>query len=319
MLQPIVLIPAWRHGEMTPWGGETLKTLFGKDIPGPRTGESLELSAIPGLESRDAQGRTLTELIALHGQALTGTRVGSPFPLLLKLIDARERLSVQVHPGDAYAQQHHSKPGKNEGWVVLQAAPGAQLIMGLRGGTTREVLRAASRKGREMESLLRSIEVHPGDVFYIPEGTVHAIGAGLVLYEIQQSSDITYRLYDWERVDKYGHGRQLHLEDSLAVINPAAQPLPEQASVISQETNGLHERLLDTSYFRLDRLSDCEGFTWISEPARCSVLTALSPVALAWEGHSLQLSTGQSALLPAQGYPLRLSGKSALLASPATN
>ncbi|HPA61402.1 MAG TPA: class I mannose-6-phosphate isomerase [Clostridia bacterium] len=319
MLQPIVLIPAWRHGEMTPWGGEALKTHFGKDAPGPRAGESLELSSIPGLESRDAQGRTLSELIALYGQALTGARVGSPLPLLLKLIDAREQLSVQVHPGDGYAQLHHGKLGKNEAWVVLQTAPGAQMILGLRKGTTKDALRAASLKGREVEGLLRSVEVHPGDVFYIPEGTVHAIGAGIVLYEVQQSSDITYRLYDWGRVDKHGRSRQLHLEDSLAVVNLAAQPVPAQASVISQREDGLHERLLDTPFFRLDRLSGCDKFACLPDPARCSVLTALSPMTLAWEAQSLQLSAGQSALLPAMGYPLRLSGKSALIAFPATD
>ncbi|NLE70315.1 MAG: class I mannose-6-phosphate isomerase [Clostridiales bacterium] len=317
MLKPIVMTPAWRHGAMTPWGGEKLKDLYQKDSPGERAGECLEMSAIPGLESRDEQGRTLNELIAQHGSALIGRKVSLPFPLLLKLIDAKDQLSVQVHPGDEYAHEHHGKLGKNEAWVILHAEPGAQLTVGLLEGISKPGLEAASLAGPDVEGLLRRVYVQPGDVFYIPAGTVHAIGGGLVLYEIQQSSDVTYRLYDWGRVDKEGKGRELHLDHSLAVVDLEGRPLPALPSLIEDDETGKWERMLDTPYFQLDRLTDCRQLRLQPDPDRFSVLTAFSPMTLAYEGGDVGLQPGQTALLPADGYPLQVTGASALVARPA--
>ena len=124
---PILMYPAFRHGSQTPWGGSKLREVFGKEIPDDSTGEALELSAIPGLNSRDQNGRPLEELIDRYGMELVGTRVGKPFPLLLKLLDAREQLSVQVHPDDAFAAQKEGKLGKTEAWLVISAQPGAKL------------------------------------------------------------------------------------------------------------------------------------------------------------------------------------------------
>lgn len=317
MLKPIIMTPAWRHGAMTPWGGEQLKDLYHKDSPGEKAGECLELSAIPGLESTDEQGNTLSQLIEQHGSALLGTQVSLPFPLLLKLIDAREQLSVQVHPGDEYAKEHHGKLGKNEAWVILHAEPGAQLTVGLMEGISKPGLKAASLAGPDVEGLLRRVYVQPGDVFYIPAGTVHAIGGGLVLYEIQQSSDVTYRLYDWGRVDKEGKGRELHLDHSLAVVDLDGRPLPALPSLMQDDETGKWERMLDTPYFQLDRLSGCAGLMLDPDPARFSVLTAFSPMTLAFENGEVQLQPGQTALLPADGYPLKVTGESALVARPA--
>ena len=130
-LNPIRMNPAYRYGAMTPWGGDRLQLIFGKDIPDERTGEGLEVSAIPGLESRDEQGNTLPELIEKYGEALVGTHVKGPFPLLLKLLDAKDTLSVQVHPDDAYAARVENKLGKTEAWymsggssTVLTVMPG---------------------------------------------------------------------------------------------------------------------------------------------------------------------------------------------------
>ena len=168
-----------------------------------------------------------------------------------------------------------------------------------------------------MEGLLRSVYVQPGDIFYIPAGTVHAIGGGLVLYEIQQSSDVTYRLYDWGRVDSEGKGRDLHLDHSLQVVDLSGRPVPPVAWILQDDEAGRLERMLDTPYFQLDRLSDCQGLLLEPDAERFSVLTALSPMTLAFEDGEVKLQAGQTALLPADGYPLQVTGASALLARPA--
>ena len=315
-LPPFRMRPAWRHGAMTPWGGEKLRLLYGKDSPGPHAGESLELSAIPGLESRAEDGRTLSQLIAQYGQALTGTKVGSPFPLLVKLIDAKEQLSVQVHPDDDYAQAHHGKPGKNEAWVILDCEPGASLTIGLRDGTSYEQLREAVENTGEIERILRTVKVSPGEVYSIPAGTVHAIGKGLVLYEIQQSSDVTYRLYDWGRLDKNGKGRELHPKQSLDVVKYHASPLPALPKPIKSSNSGVLERLLDTPFCLLDRLRDGRGVMREPDLERFRVLTAVKPMTIHWDSGELPLPAGQTALLPADGFSLNLSGESALLAAP---
>jgi mannose-6-phosphate isomerase len=301
---------------MTPWGGEKLRLLYSKDSPGPHAGESLELSAIPGLESRAEDGRTLSQLIVQYGQALTGTKVGNPFPLLVKLIDAKEQLSVQVHPDDDYAQAYHGKPGKNEAWVILDCEPDARLIIGLKGGINHEQLLKALEKNGEIESCLRTVKVSPGEVYSIPAGTIHAIGKGLVLYEIQQSSDVTYRLYDWGRLDKNGKGRELHPKQSLDVVKYHASPLPALPKPIKSSSSGVLERLLDTPFFLLDRLRETKGFVTEPDLERFRVLTAVKPMTIHWDSGELPLSAGQTALLPADGFSLSLSGESALLAAP---
>lgn len=315
-IAPMILTPAWRHGSLTPWGGDRLHSLFGKASPGPMAGESLELSAIPGLESRDAEGRTLPQLLERFGARLAGTRVGSPFPLLLKLIDARERLSVQVHPDDQYAGLHHGKLGKNEAWAILACDQGAQLVIGLLEGVTKEALHAASLAGKGVEKLLRTVEVAPGDVFYIPAGTVHAIGAGIVLYEIQQTSDVTYRLYDWGRTGPDGKGRELHLAQSLDVVDLGSAPQKAQPRVLGAGAQGIRERLLDTPFFVLDRLRDCKQLRLKPDPERFAALTALEALSLSWAEGGIHLAAGQTALLPADGFPLDVTGRSALLAKP---
>ena len=146
---------------------------------------------------------------------------------------------------------------------------------------------------------------------------MHAIRAGTVLLEVQQGSDITYRLYDWGRVDKEGKGRELHLDHSLAVVDLDGRPLPALPSLMQDDETGKWERMLDTPYFQLDRLSGCAGLMLDPDPARFSVLTAFSPMTLAFENGEVQLQPGQTALLPADGYPLKVTGESARVARPA--
>ena len=162
-MKPIVMTPAFRYGKATPWGGDSFRTMYGQDIPDEHTGEALVFSALPGLNSRDASGRTLTELIGEYGEALLGTDVSEPVPLLVKLIDARQDLSVQVHPDDEYAARVEHKLGKTEGWIILRAEPGARLVYGINPGYGTETLRKLCQRGAADHHVHRpELRLHAG-------------------------------------------------------------------------------------------------------------------------------------------------------------
>ncbi len=315
-LPPILMYPSFRHGKSTPWGGARLRDLFGKETPDAKTGESLEVSVIPGLNSTDADGTQLSRLIERYGKALIGTEVKGDFPLLLKLIDAREALSVQVHPGDSYALKNENKLGKTEAWVVLDAKPNAKLVYGIKEGVDAEALADAAEKGRVLEDLLRYIPVSKGDVLHIPAGTVHAIGEGIVLYEIQQSSDVTYRFYDWERRDEHGNKRTLHTKQALDVTKLGAPPEKAVPVPLPMEGVGHLEQLLSTPYFCIHRYTNCENVLLQADRRRFGMLTALSAARLYYADRSMQLTAGQTVLLPANGEDLRLWGDEFLYSCP---
>ena len=216
------------------WGGTKLKTLFNKAAATDQLGESWELSGVENDESVVVNGflagNNLTELIEIYMGELVGDKVyeqyGLTFPLLFKLIDANENLSIQVHPGDEVAAERHNSFGKTEMWYVLDAEEGAELIIGFsKDQTSEEYLDALEND--TVEDLLQHVKVKKGDVFFIPAGLVHAIGKGVVVAEIQQSSDITYRIYDFKRVDEHGNGRELHTEQALDVIDFSATLHPK--------------------------------------------------------------------------------------------
>ena len=315
-LKPIAMYPAYRFGTSTPWGGKGLKEMYKKPIPDDRTGEALEVSCIPGLCSRDETGRELPELIARYGAALTGSEVHSPFPLLLKLLDARDTLSVQVHPDDDYAARVEGKLGKTEAWVILRAQEGAELVYGVIPGCTKEALHDASVAGSEVEKYLRRVKVKAGETYYIPSGMVHAIGQGIMLYEIQQSSDVTYRFYDWERTDKQGNKRQLHLEKALDVTDLSLCPDAVIPCVLSDDETGLHERILDEKYFGLDRYTRCNGMMIHPDRRRFAILTALADGEMTVGGENIAIPAGQTYLMPADGEDVYLKGDMYLLAYP---
>ena len=301
---PVPMTPAFRGGKLTPWGGEKLRTVFGKAIREVPTGESLEISCIPGLESRDEEGRTLTELIAAHGEDYAGRYAGKPFPLLLKLIDAREPLSVQVHPNNEYAaREENGKLGKTEAWLILDAPEDAELVYGIVPGTDRDTLRAACEAGSAVAPLLRRVRVRPGDVCFIPAGCVHAIGAGITLYEIQQSSDVTYRFYDWDRTDAQGRKRELHLRKGLDVTDLDLCPSPKHWDGRPGVTRMLEER-----YFSLD-LIRAEGRTGLPALTDFGFLTALDEgLTLRWDGGERTMVRGESFFLPHACPALTLEG-----------
>lgn len=302
-LLPLKMHPAFRGGKLTPWGGEKLRTVYSKPIAEVPTGESLEVSCIPGLESVDDTCVKLPDLIARYGAAFAGEYATRPFPLLLKLIDAAEPLSVQVHPNDEYAHRvENGKLGKTEAWLILDAPEGSELVYGIQPGTTLDTLRTACEQGAAVEPLLRRVAVRPGDVCFIPAGCVHAIGAGILLYEIQQSSDVTYRFYDWDRVDKNGNRRELHLQKALDVTDLSFAldpiPAPEQPVV----------RVLDETYFTLD-LIRADAPIVLPPVTSFGLLTALDgDLTLCYESGTMLLRKGESAYLPHTVPAITISG-----------
>ncbi len=208
------------------WGGERLRQLKGLAPDALPTGESWEVSAVSGSPSVVANGalagRTLTELTEMYGASLLGERVvaqkGKEFPLLVKLIDAKRDLSIQVHPDDALARARHGCQGKTEMWYVMDAAPDATLYSGFSARITPEEYAQRVADGTICDVLARH-SVKTGDVFFIPAGRPHAIGSGIILAEIQQSSDITYRIYDYNRLGLDGKPRQLHTAEAAAALD----------------------------------------------------------------------------------------------------
>lgn len=209
------------------WGGKKLSSSFGKAFPADaKVGESWEVSAVNGSESvvvnGEFKGKSLPALIDGFGADLLGKKVfdkhGGKFPLLIKFIDANDALSVQVHPDDDYAMKNHNSFGKTEIWFVLEAEEGAQINCGLNISVSKDDIKKAVEEGN-LQNQLNFINVKKGDVIFVPAGRVHALMKGVVIAEVQQSSDITFRLYDWDRRDAEGNSRELHIEQALDVID----------------------------------------------------------------------------------------------------
>lgn len=208
------------------WGGEKLKTILNKPITSKITGESWELSTVEGdvsvVANGELKGKSLMELIDESPNEILGTEVykrfGKQFPLLFKYLDAREDLSIQVHPNDKLAKERHNSFGKTEMWYVTQADADARIIVGFKENSSKEEY-LKHLNDKSLVSILDTVKAKPGDVFFLETGTVHAIGAGLVVAEIQQTSDITYRLYDFDRKDAQGNTRELHVDLALDAIN----------------------------------------------------------------------------------------------------
>ena len=200
------------------WGGTKLKDVFGYAIPSDKVGECWAISAHPNgpsvVENGPLKGLTLAEVWEQHREVF-GNVAGDVFPLLTKILDAADDLSVQVHPDDAYGLAHEGELGKTECWYVIEADEGAEIIYGHHAKTKAE-LETMIREG-QWDHLLRRIKVNKGDFFHVPSGTIHAIGAGIMILETQQSSDTTYRVYDYDRKDDSGQPRELHIQQSVDV------------------------------------------------------------------------------------------------------
>ncbi len=311
-LYPLLMAPSFRHGAETPWGGHLLRDALMKDAPEGAVGASLEISALPGEESTVANGphagKPLSRMIELWGDDLTGP-TGGDFPLLLKLLDPAMPLSVQVHPDDAYAAENEHGHGKTEAWVVLNAESGSQIVYGA--DTHGESLEKLVAEGRLREGL-RFVNVRPGDVYYIPSGMLHALGEGVMVYEIQQSSDLTYRFWDWDRVDENGKGRELHVEKALAVCKPEDRLEKIEGTTVLCK-GGSRTYYISDAHFELCRLN-LSGKMPL-ESGRMLFLTPLSPCVLRWGDEALELNAFDSVLVPAALEGAVLEGETKVLMS----
>ncbi len=279
-----------------PWGGRNLESKLGRTIPAGIVAESWDIAAHPNgssvVNNGPLAGSTLPEVQQLMGEALVGecsseAQNSGKFPLLIKILDANRWLSVQVHPNDEYGLRNEGEYGKTEMWVVLRAEPGAELIYGFKPGITRDAYAAIIGTDASTEPLHR-VAVKPGDVIFVPAGAIHALGPGVMVTEIQQNSDTTYRIWDW------GRPRPLHLRQSLDVLNfDQVEPGPVQPEVLLDEDGFCIERLARCPYFETERITmqagndyfgQCDGTTfelWAVIEGNATLYSDADPVSLA--------------------------------------
>ncbi len=299
-LYPLRLAPIFRRYL---WGGRKLASLLGKEIGPERDyAESWEVVDRGNDQSRVTAGPlagvTLHELVINHGQDLLGHHHPQPrFPLLFKYLDCEKMLSVQVHPNDDQAAKLTPPDfGKTEAWVIVSADPGSVIYGGLKRGFDRAALEREVNRGT-CELCLHAIKPHAGDCIFIPSGTVHALGAGLLIAEIQQSSDTTFRLYDWNRRDESTQARPLHIEQALAVIDFNRGPVEPQKSVRTDRK--IAKRLVECEKFVLDRLEFSDP-QMIGGDGRCHIVSVLHGSAeVSGDAVSAPLRIGQTILIPA--------------------
>lgn len=286
------------------WGGHRIPGTFNRPVNMPRCAESWELSDRPEgmsvVANGPLSGQTFREVLSRYGPAILGSAATSAgFPLLIKLIDANRRLSVQVHPSDATAARFGGE-AKTEMWYVLEGAPDARVFAGLTEGTTEASFRDAIANGT-VEETLRSIPVKPGDAIYIPGGRVHAIAEGCLLLEVQQNSNTTYRVYDWGRLGADGQPRALHVEEAIQVIDWAgaeANPVPPEP--LPDHEGMQRTRILASPYFDIQRWDLGTPCDHDVDPAGFeAIFVREGRVKLAWRSGSLSLTRGTSCLIPA--------------------
>jgi mannose-6-phosphate isomerase len=287
------------------WGGRRLQTALGKPLgDGEDYAESWEVSCHPdGLSVVNGgpfDGQSLQSLVAQFPQAILGDRRrGDEFPLLVKFLDVNDRLSVQVHPDDEQARRFRpGEKGKTEAWVILDAQPGSLLFVGLKPGVDCDRLQRSLEEGTVAECL-HSFPVAAGDSVFVPAGTVHAIGEGMLLAEVQQSSNRTFRLFDWGRLDADGRPRPLHIDEALACIDFSRGPVDPVTPVVLSEANPRTERLVCCPYFDMRRHTADSAFS-IPSAGSFHVLMALEGnVTVASGEDRVLLPKGQTVLVPA--------------------
>lgn len=278
------------------WGGERLAREYGKGILGEKIAESWELADRPDgtctICGGAYDGKPLSEYLAVHRDEVFAGWNGDRFPLLIKLIDAADDLSIQVHPDDEYAAAHTDDLGKTEMWYIVDAAPDAKIIYGLKRHYTTEELRVGIAAGT-LEQMMNYIPVKKGEVYFIPSGTVHAICRGLLIAEIQQNSNITYRVYDYNRRGADGKLRALHVEDALAVIEKIPEPLSRRAE--SDPAQGMLAKCgFFTVYHKVGAFSMTAG-----TESFVHLLCLDGSATLEWREGKMSVRKGESVFIPA--------------------
>lgn len=302
MFYPLTFNPIFKE---RPWGGRNLERLYGKRLPaGAPIGESWEISDRPGDESVISNGplagKSLHWLVEHHGAELLGCAqtLNGRFPLLIKILDAREKLSLQVHPPARVAHTLGGEP-KTEMWYIADAAPGAELYVGLRRGVTRAEFERKVRDGSVADCFHR-LTVCAGDAILLPSGRVHAIGGGLVIFEVQQNSDTTYRVFDWNRVGLDGKPRELHVAESLASIDfNDFEPSLIPREVESRPGHDLR-RLVNHPLFNVELVTLKQGNAFCVEMETCTIFGVAEGRAIATAGGvGVELQAGGFGLIPA--------------------
>ncbi len=286
------------------WGGQKLQTVLQKETTTEQVGESWEISAVKGsvsvVKNGALAGQSLTQLLAVYKDKLVGKKVyaqyGEKFPLLFKFIDAKDNLSLQVHPDDVLAQKRHQSFGKTEMWYVMQADEGAGLYVGFKPGTTKQDYKDALA-AETLQDLMNFEPVTSGSVFFIKPGLVHAIGKGVLLAEIQQSSDITYRVFDWNRRDKEGKQRELHTNLAVDAIDFQFEDYKVN---YNQQAEGTTDLVIN-KYFKTRKysLSKTEVINYEAEDSFVVLMNVKGEVEVKTTSGSVVLKKGETLLLPA--------------------
>lgn len=280
-----------------PWGADRLGRLFHKPVPSNRIiGESWEIYGENVIANGDLAGRTLNSVLAEYGAQIGVTHSGE-FPLLAKFIDTGDWLSIQVHPDDQQAQRLENQPrGKTECWYILHAEPGAQLAFGTAHPMDADQFRAAVVAGKT-EQMMGYVPIQTGDFLFVRAGTPHAIGPGILVYELQQSSDLTYRVYDWGRMGTDGQPRTLHLDKALEVMEYVPRPDAKTPySVYTDPYGNEVAQLIRGAYFSLDRISLHEEETDFETQGTPHLITVIEGAISIGD---VKLGLGESALIPA--------------------
>lgn len=317
--KPFLLSPC---GKDYLWGGNRLREEFHKDISVLPLAETWECSVHPDgpsvVVSGKHKGKLLSDVLMEHPHYL-GTHPRDGLPVLVKLIDASQNLSIQVHPTDEYANMYEKgASGKTEMWYVLDAKPGAELIFGCSQDMSLEVMRTGLEEG-SIEKYLRKVPVVKDDVFFMPAGTIHAIGEGVLLAEIQQSSNLTYRLYDYDRVDKHGQKRQLHWDKALEVANLSGSIKPRQPMRVLRYRPGVATELLcRCKYFEVNRMlintERGQEVTYSADALSFRVLLCIEGAGrLVYDDEALEFRKGDCIFVPADSVEMKIQGEVQLL------
>ena len=301
------------------WGGTKLREKYQKVSEAGKLAESWELSCHQDgpsiIANGEAQGKSLTQYIQEQGKGILGSKAQAfeNFPIMIKLIDAKDNLSVQVHPDNEYALKNEGEYGKTEMWYVIEAEPGAELLYGVEKKITAQELADSLQKGT-ITDLCHHAPVKKGDVFFIPAGTIHAIGKGILLAEVQQNSNTTYRLYDYGRLGNDGNPRQLHVKQGSEVCSLEPLPLKDEKEVVALSPDCQGELLATCDYFTTYgvKVDGTANLTAGSESFQTFTVLEGSLTLTAGE-NLLEMPAGQTVFLPANMGDYQLSGKASLI------
>jgi mannose-6-phosphate isomerase len=313
-LYPLTFEPIYKERI---WGGTKLKDYLNKSFDSNQIGESWELSTVTHdvsvVSNGEFAGLNLNELIEKYPVEILGAnsieKFGLEFPLLFKFLDAKEDLSIQVHPNDELAKQRHNSFGKTEMWYVMQADENARLVVGFKNKTNQHDY-IKHLEDKTLVDILNETPVEKGDAFFLETGTVHAIGAGVLIAEIQQTSDITYRLYDWDRVDVYGNGRELHNDLAVDAINY------EETNTKIQYKNKTNQsvNLVECPFFTTNILEVSGNFNWKKKKESFTVLMCTEGnFVLVAPNSKSEFKKGDTVLIPAIIEEFQIIGETSLL------